>query len=201
MDEFDLLISPVYLAIILLMAHKFSVKQRQKNRIYKYFLRGLIVKIFGAVALGLVYFYYYKGGDTINYYNTALTFVNVLLDRPEDFFYLYFGSPTISEFFMMNSQFNFVYWVNDPYAFFVSKVFVPVVLLGAKSYVAASIIVASICYLGVWRLFMVFIREFPMLEKQFIWSILYIPSVVLWGSGIMKDSITFSASCLYLDGF
>ncbi|MDI1355009.1 MAG: hypothetical protein PSX36_08825 [bacterium] len=201
MDSLDYLISPIYLAIILLLAHKFTLKQRQTKPIYRYFLRGLILKMFGAVSLGMVYFYYYKGGDTINYFLTAKGFVNTLLENPDNFFHLYFGDPTASEFYLMNTGSEFVYWVRDPFAFTVSKYFVPIVLICMKSYLASAVVVASICYLGVWRLFLVFVREFPHLEKQFAWSILYIPSVVFWGSGIMKDSITFSATCLYVHGF
>jgi len=201
MDIFDLLIAPLYIAIILLLALKFSRKKIYKEPVYKYFLPGLMLKMFGAIALGMVYFYYYKGGDTINYYNSATTLAKVLLTNPRDFFYLYFGSPMMSEYYLLNSQHDFVYWVNDPYAYYVSKCFVPIVLICLNSYVASSVLVASVCYLGVWRLFLIFVREFPALEKQFTWSILYIPSVIFWGSGMMKDSITFSATCLYVHGF
>lgn len=162
---------------------------------------GLLLKIFGAVALGLVYFYYYKGGDTINYYYTASALIEVLFDHPDNFYYLYFGSPNVSEFFLVNSSYEFVYWVNDPYAYFVSKCFVPIVLLCGKSYMTSAVVVATVCYLGVWRMFLIFVREFPHLEKQFTWSVLYVPSVIFWGSGIMKDSVTFSATCFYVHGF
>src|ERR1700752_1523786 len=121
MDIFDLLLPPLYLIAILFIAHKFTIKRIRKEPIYKYFMPGLIVKIFGAIALGLIYFFYYTSGDTVNYHNTAITFMDVLLDRPGDFLYLYFGSPRESEFYLMNSHFNFIFWVNDPYAFFVSK--------------------------------------------------------------------------------
>ena len=201
MDIYDLLLGPIYAAIIILIAHKFSRKKKLENPVYRYFLPGLLIKMFGAVALGLVYYYYYKGGDTINYYNTALTLAKVLQDRPEDFMHLYFGSPSLTEYYLMNSQVEFIYWVNDSYAFFVSKCFVPIVIVSLQSYVCAAILVAAICYLGVWRLFLIFVNEFPSLANQFKWSILYIPSVVFWGSGLMKDSVTFSATCIYAHGF
>lgn len=201
MDIYDLLITPIYLTIILFLAHKFTTKRRIKEKVYKYFMPGLIIKMFGAVSLGLIYFFYYEGGDTVNYHYTACALMDVLLDRPDDFMYLYFGSPRYSEFYLINSNYSFTYWVNDTYAFFVSKCFVPFVLVCFKSYMATAIVVASVCYLGIWRLFMVFVNEFPHLAKQFSWSILYIPSVVFWGSGIMKDSITLSAACFYVHGF
>ncbi len=201
MDIFDILLPPLYLTVILLYAYKFTKKHISSKPIYKYFMMGLVIKIFGAIMLGLVYFFYYTGGDTVNYHNTAITLVNLLFESPSDFLYVYFGSPKEAEFFLMNSKFNFVFWVNDPYAFFVSKCFVPFEIIACKSYMASSILVASVCYIGVWRLLLVFIEEFPHLHNQFKWAILYIPSVVFWGSGLLKDSITFSAVCLFVHGF
>src|SRR4051812_30110898 len=119
MDTYDLLLSPIYAVIILLVAHKFSVKKRRMEPVYKYYVPGLLLKMVGAIALGLVYFFYYKGGDTVNYFNTATTYIDVFFENPDNFFYLYFSQPSISEFFMMNSHHEFIYWVNDPYALFV----------------------------------------------------------------------------------
>ncbi|MCW3076758.1 MAG: hypothetical protein JWO32_1367 [Bacteroidetes bacterium] len=201
MDIFDILLPPLYLMLVLMIAYKYSANKLRYNKNYKYFLPGLIVKICGAILLGFVYFYYYEGGDTINYYNTATTLVNVLYDKPSDFFYLYFSKPHISEYYLMNATDNFTYWVKDDYAFFVAKCFVPVLLICGKSYMASAVITASICYLPVWRVFLIFIKEFPGIEKQFAYAVLYTPSVVFWGSGIMKDSITFAATCLYVHGF
>lgn len=201
MDVFDILLAPVYLFIILFYAHKFSIKRAKKEPIYRYFIRGLWAKVGGAVALGFVYFFYYRGGDTINYFDTASALIDVMFTNPERFLYLFFGEPKVSELYMIIGEYEFVYWVNDPYAYFVSKCFMPIILLCGKSYMASAIVVASVCYLGVWRLFLIFVREFPALEKQFAWSILYVPSVVFWGSGIMKDSVTFSATCFYVHGF
>ena len=201
MDFFDIILPPFYLIIILFIAHKFTIKHLREEPVYKYFMKGLLLKMFGAICLGLVYFFYYKGGDTVNYYSTATSLVNVLLERPDTFYYLYFGKPEVSEFYLINANFEFTYWVNDSYAYFVSKCFVPIILLCGKSYMASAIVTATLCYMGVWRLFLVFVREFPKLQGQFAWSILYVPSVIFWGSGLMKDSITFSATCFYVHGF
>jgi hypothetical protein len=101
----------------------------------------------------------------------------------------------------MKSDGDFCYWINDPYAFYVSKIIFPFVLIGAKTYMISAILIASICYYPVWKMYQIFTQEFPHLHKQLAISILFIPSVVFWGSGIMKDSITFSATCLYVYGF
>lgn len=201
MNIFDLLLAPFYLAIVLFFAYKYKAKHQHEHVAYKYFLPALMAKIIGAICLGLVYFYYYGGGDTVNYYHTAGAFVDVLFKSPSDFAHLYFGDPSPSEYFLLKGDSEFIYWTRDKYAFFVSKCLFPIVLIGFKSYVASAILVASICYISVWQLYMVFLNEFPDLHKEFALSILFVPSVIFWGSGLMKDSLTFSSACLYVFGF
>src|SRR6478736_2491251 len=119
MDIFDLLIPPIYAVFILFFAHKFNTKRKAKEKLYKYFMPGLLLKMFGAVCLGLVYFYYYKGGDTVNYFYTAEALLDTLFERPDDFLYIYFGHPMYSEYYMFSHYFistngnsEFTYWVN-----------------------------------------------------------------------------------------
>lgn len=201
MDIFDLLLAPFYLLLVLFIAYKYKAKHEHEHPAFKYFLPGLITKIIGAIALGMVYFYYYGGGDTVNYHQTACGFVNVFTKDFDNFIYLYFGKPVMSEFYLFNSEEGFVYWVKDQYAFFVSKIFFLFILISFKSYIAGAILVASVCYIAVWQLYMVFINEFSEIYKELAYGILFIPSVVFWGSGLMKDSVTFSAACLYVYGF
>ena len=61
----DLLLTPVYLAVLYLVAY--GIRGRFTN-VYtrRYFIPALTVKFIGAISLGLVYAYYYKGGDTFN---------------------------------------------------------------------------------------------------------------------------------------
>jgi hypothetical protein len=201
MGLLDAIIAPFYLALILFVAYKYKLKHQHENEAYKFFIPGLLAKMFGCVCLGLVYFYYYKGGDTINYFNTSRALADLLFSNSDDFMYVYFGSPNASEYYIMNYQTVYVYWVNDPYAFFVAKCLLPFVLLGSKLYLPSAMILAALCYYGIWKMYLVFIEEFPKLSTQLAISILFVPSVVFWGSGLMKDSITLSATCYFVHGF
>ncbi|MBK5285167.1 MAG: hypothetical protein JJE25_07160 [Bacteroidia bacterium] len=40
-------------------------------------------------------------------------------------------------------------------------------------------------------------REFPNLQREFAFAVFFIPSVAFWGSGLLKDNLTFSAVCLF----
>jgi hypothetical protein len=208
MDIYDILLPPLYLLLILFVAHKYTLKKFRVNPIYRFFIPGLLVKMSGAIALGLVYFFYYTGGDTVNYFNTAKALINTLFENSEDFLYLYFGRPLMGEYYLLrtdsltsSSEYVSTYWVNDQYAFFVAKCFVPILMLCGNSYLSAALAIATLSYLAVWRLFIIFTGEFKGIDWQFALAILFTPSVVFWGSGIMKDSITFAATCLYVHGF
>ena len=85
MDIFDILLPPIYLLVILFLAYKYKLKHQHEHIAYKYFLPGLIAKIFGAIVLGLVYFYYYGGGDTTNYFQTASAYSNLVFTKEDDF--------------------------------------------------------------------------------------------------------------------
>ncbi len=67
MDLKDLFLTPLYLALFYGLA--FAVRKRFTNPLTKkYFIPALSVKFLGAISLGLIYQFYYGGGDTFNYY-------------------------------------------------------------------------------------------------------------------------------------
>jgi len=160
MDIYDLLLAPFYLIFVFLLAYKYKAKHQHEHAAYNYFLPGLLVKIIGGISLGLVYFYYYGGGDTVNYFNTGCAFVDLFNANKSDFIHIYFGTPFPSEYYLLKGNTDFIYWMYDPYAFFVSKCFFIFIFLGAKSYVASVILVAAVCYFPIWKYILCLLRRF-----------------------------------------
>jgi hypothetical protein len=66
-------------------------------------------------------------------------------------------------------------------------------LLGFNLYLPTTFLFATISFICNWKLFLVFLDMFPTKKDLFAKVILFVPSVFFWGSGILKDSITFSA--------
>ena len=64
-----------------------------------------------------------------------------------------------------------------------------------NSFFGTGFIFCFFSYLGLWRIFLVFHNAYPSIGKQFTYM-LYIPSVVFWSSGILKDG--FCMGCLGL---
>lgn len=190
---FDLLLTPIYLIFIFFIASYIQHTKIKKQPLYKWYVRGLMVKLLGAVSVCLIYQFYYTGGDTVAYFDTS-TVVAKLATRDSNLFFDVMAGNNSRE--NLNSVCSLVGWPTywfDSKAFYVVRLIVPLCLLSFQSFVVTAILLAWICYSGIWKMFLLFNEEFPQLEKQFAISILFIPSVIFWGSGILKDTITISA--------
>ena len=64
----DSYLVPLYLALIFFVGYIIKYSNINKHAEYKYFLSGLLLKILGVSLFALVYIFYYKGGDTIAYF-------------------------------------------------------------------------------------------------------------------------------------
>ena len=195
LNYWDWLLAPLYIFITVVIASGIKDRYIKKNPIYKYFLSGLIVKIIGAISVCLVYAYYYKtGGDTLSYYSSAIAFVNLLFQSPVDFLHVWFSAPTRGNYFFFNANTGFPFFYNQQYELTVVKLIVPLELVAFKSYITSSVLMAAVSYTGVWKLYQMFCEIYPSLYKKFAIAILFIPSVVFWGSGILKDSWTLAGA-------
>ena len=201
LSGFDILLPPIYLLAAIAYGYFVTKKNIREKPEYDYFLKGLLVRIFGAIALGLVYFFYYGGGDTVNYFQTASAYSNLIYVNTDDFWIGIFGEAKGYSFPFDETTGFPVYRPHDVHAFFVVRLLIPIVMLGGHSYFASAIVVATITYGGIWKLYQTFLIEFPSLKKEFAIAALFIPSCVFWGSGLMKDSFTLSAVGWFTYGF
>ena len=177
----------------LLYAHYIKQKNIYDKPEYKYFVNGLILRIVGAISLGLVYFFYYGGGDTINYHQTANAYSKLIFVDTDAFFNGWFGGET-NQYFSFNEFTGYpVYRKTDHHSFFVVRLLIPIVSLGFYSYFASAVLTALVTYGGLWKLYQTFLQEFPQLKRELAIACLFLPSCVFWGSGLMKDSFTLSA--------
>jgi hypothetical protein len=105
------------------------------------------------------------------------------------------GELSIPNYYCFDVDIRPYYYLKDPQSYTVTRLTAIPYILTIKAFFACSIVVAWIAFGGVWRLYMVFVGEYPRLKKEMAICILFIPSVVFWGSGILKDTYTFSAVC------
>lgn len=195
-----------YLLSFLYVVVLYTVFARRKNLAirtapeYRYFLWGLWARMAGGVAFSLIYFYYYKGGDTMAYFYSGVAMSKLATSSPLSYLIVLFSeaSPENRELFTEYTGYPFSYVYYDPRTFFVVKVISPLVVLSLNSYLVTTVVIASLSYGGVWRCYRTFVSYYPSLMGAFAVAFLFVPSVVFWGSGIMKDTVTFSAACWWV---
>lgn len=157
----------------------------------RYFLPGLTVRIVGALAAGLAYQFYYQGGDTFAYHTHG--------SRP--LWEAMMASPSNVRLLFANGEYGpgiwdtaqrIWYW-NDPQSFFVIRIAAVLDLLTFSTYSATATLFAVIAFTGGWMFFVTFYKLYPELHRWIAFSVLFIPSVVFWGSGIFKDTLTLAS--------
>ena len=194
LSVFDLILTPIYISVVWIIANFIQNKNIHNQFEYKYFTSGLMIKITGAIALGLVYYFYYGGGDTTCYFQSAKAYVNLFFKNKEDFFEGWLLNAKGREYYFFDDTTGYpAYYHRDPNSFFVVRLLIPIVALSFKSYFTSAVLVGCLTFSGIWKLYQVFMQEFPHLRKELAISIFFIPSCVFWGSGISKDSFTLSA--------
>lgn len=199
--ELDLVITPLYFLLILIVAHFIYLKNKH-NPLYRFFFPGLMVKLFGALALCFVYTHYYGyGGDTIGYHQAASAMVNLFSKNFSDFIYVWLGENTPEGYLLFDSNTGYPLYWNDKHAFNTARFIVPFEILTLKSFPATALFTATIAFSGLWQLFILFCEMYPKLYKQFAVSVLFVPSVIFWGSGILKDTFTITGVCWYCYSF
>ncbi len=197
----DLLYGPVVFFLLVFYANLKRKRNIHESPEYKYYTWGLYSKLFGGIALCMIYSFYYTGGDTINYYHDGLCMMNLLYQDFPSWFAVMKETASLQNLFYFSPSTGYPVYLRDPNTFFVVKTICLFVVISGGSYIVATLLVTFVSFLGVWKLYEVFVNEFPELRKEMAIAVLFIPSVFFWGSGILKDTITFSAIGFYTFSF
>ncbi|MBI1286926.1 MAG: hypothetical protein GC178_05045 [Flavobacteriales bacterium] len=192
----DFIWVPIYLLLVHYFAKRIPRDRISENPEYKYYRRGLLAKIYGGLVFALVYVFYYEGGDTTAYWIDAGRLANLVFTEPLCFFRILFGDLQTKWFYCFDlSQGTPIHYLRDHQAYAVTRFTALFHFVSVDSFFGCTILVAWASFGGVWRLYRVFCEEYPKLSKELAIAFLFFPSVVFWGSGIMKDTYTFTAAC------
>jgi hypothetical protein len=190
MELRDFIVTPIVLLLIYAVAY--WVRPYITDEITrKYFFPALTVRIIGALAVGFIYQFYYSGGDTFGYHTHGSRVVwEAFMDNPLNGLKLLFSTGDFeSGTYKFASK---IWFYRDPSSFFVIRVASVFDLLTFSSYSATAVLFAVLSFSGVWLLFKTFYSILPDRHFLFALSILFMPSVFFWGSGILKDSLTLT---------
>lgn len=180
---------PLYVLAVYLIAYYIRNRHYPEGHPWrKYFITGITVKIIGAVINGMLHHYYYGGGDTFNFFYHSRVINTAFADSPVKWLNLLFHLPSAYDvdYYRYTSQ---LWWYPDVSAYTVGAVGAVLGIFTFNTYLPTAVLFAFISYSGVWALFRTFAKIYPHLTHKVAVATLFIPTTVLWGSAIYKDTI------------
>ena len=195
----DFIVTPILLAVIFLWSKRIKDKRIEKEPYYKYYMPALFVKIAGGIGVCLIYTLYYNGGDTVLYFENDKLLARMFFDNPDKMLeILWRDDISYREWFLYDYQASvYPVYARAGNSFFVLKCTWFLSVIAFNSFLGATILLNVITFPFAWKLFKVFISEFPNRQREFAIAVFFIPSVAFWGSGLLKDNLTFAAVCLF----
>lgn len=187
----DVVFFPLFLLLIILIAT--LLKPAMTNPISRrYYYPALGVKLLGAIALGLIYQFYYGGGDTFNFFHDSYYIWQAFLDNPAKGLSIIFkgAGPEDADTYRYLQN---TYFVIDSHTFFVIRLGALFGIFTLHHYSAIALCFAFVSFTGIWAMYRTFFVMYPMLHRPLAVACFFLPSVFFWGSGYMKDTITLGA--------
>ena len=195
----DLFITPLFLGFFYLLAYQ--LRARATNAYTKkYFIPALSLKFLGAVSLGIIYQFYYGGGDTFNYFTHTSIIHEAFTKSPSIALKLIFGSHNVLDPSTM-PYVKQMYWYNSPQEYMIVRIAAFAGLFCNDTYSSIGLFFAILSFSGMWAMYSTFCRIFPAAYKKLAIAVFFLPSVFFWGSGLMKDSICIGALGWVFYGF
>lgn len=189
-----------YVAVIYVLFARQKAARIRSAPEYRYLLWGLAAKLVGGTAFGLVYFYVYAGGDTISYFYSAVAMRNLAFANPGEYLQQLMGDNSMRAWltYTKDTAFPLQYVFFERRTFAVLQITSVLCILTFNSYLITTLLMASLSYLGIWACYRTFVSYFPQIMGRLAVAFLFMPSPVFWGSAILKDTYTFSATCLWV---
>lgn len=190
LSYWDIILGPIYLMILFFIVYKY-IQRYEQLEIQKYCLPAFSLKIFSAIVTALLYHYYFISIDAKGYFYGSMLVYDTFFKDPSIGFELL--TTPLSQF----SDAAKALYNQFPSGQFGCSACRQVIKIGTllsfftfNTYIPIALILALISFLGSWKLFQVFYDLYPRQHLLIAVAILFLPSIVFWGSsGLTKDTI------------
>ncbi|GAA5033454.1 hypothetical protein GCM10011506_25760 [Marivirga lumbricoides] len=191
MSSQDFIITPITFLVLMLLAYIMR-EVTSDDETKKYFYPALLLKMIGAIGVGIIYQFYYGGGDTFTYFTHGASHI---FDAFQDDFskgikLLTANGEWDPETYKYASR---IWMYRDPNSYFIVRIVAVFGLITLNTYSSIALFFAFFSFWGLWLMYQRFYKIYPELKRHFAIAIFFIPTVFFWGSGILKDTITLGA--------
>lgn len=143
-----------------------------------------ILKLLAGFALWGIYNFYYSSGDFNTYFSDSKILVRSILGTPHKHF---------SQ--AWNGNFGDVLYGNSRFIIIVNAI---IQLFSFGNFFVHLIFFNFFSFIGLTALYKVFAKHFPQKKLALIIGIYFIPSVLFWSSGVLKEGLLIGALGLFI---
>jgi hypothetical protein len=186
MGFLDFLLFPVYVFFF----YMFFSRQRKKFKdptLAFYHKYAFWAKILGSFAITIFYSYLSLGDSTTLYYSEGSNLYHHILKDSENFGWI-FKSGKEYPVNLIRLESNKGYFASEA-NFIIIKFVALFSFVSFGRYMIINLFFSMLAFTGIWRLFLFFYQTYPSLHKKLALAILFLPTVVFWSSGALKDPI------------
>lgn len=196
----EILLTITYTVLFIFIIHKmrfFDVDGISKRSFSLLFL----LKIFCGLILWAIYTFYYTDratADIYKYFDDSKIISDALKTNPSDYFKILLGIGNNNpEFDHYYSEMH--YWArkvdssiyNDSHTIIRFNALVRLFSFGY--YNVHTVFICFLSLIGLTAIYKTFVAQLKDKKKELIFSLFLLPSVLLWGSGVLKEGLIFFA--------
>ena len=112
------------------------------------------------------------------------------MDSPLYGIKLFFADGTFDpEFYAISDR---IWFFRDERSYYIVRIAFLFDLITFSSYSATACLFAVLSFVGGWMLYLTFYKKSPENYHLLALAVLFVPSVIFWGSGLMKDTVTLA---------
>lgn len=201
MGLFDFVVSIIWFFTILAIALIYFNFSNTNSFNKKWGLIGLLGKMAGAIAFLLIYtFYFNRLGDTFAYLGFSKSLYILITENPTVLFEIFSPNSEVKSFeFYQYIKYIDFYSEWDTYTVILFTAIISFLSFGEPF--ATTVIFSAISFTGLWQLYTIISKVFPKNKKEALIATLFVPSVIFWGSGVLKDTLVMGFLGFFLNAF
>lgn len=149
------------------------------------------IKVFSSFVYALFVLYISRGDSTTLYFPEGYNFFRLILHDPSNINLLFNSSKSFDESLLSSTAALGYLKIGSNY--FVVCITAAICFLTFGKYMAVTLVFSMLSFTGIWKLYLFFYKQYPMMHKQIAIAVLYLPTFIFWSSGILKDTLCITA--------
>lgn len=181
----------VLLVVIAFYGVWFYSKSKMKDDPkYVYLPYGYLIKVLGGAFFAAIFFYVYTVGDTFLYWSGAKNISNYFWENPQMYFKMLFSNPEEMKEMIPGIHREVAYTRTEEEWFMVRILSVINIFCGGN-YLLLLFFTSMFSFVGSWTIFEVINSWFKNNTRLAFICSFAVPTVIIWSSGVIKDSLVF----------